>query len=184
MSRAVGGRWRRTLAEESKPAYVVHEIPEEEMTVDWFFGEGRWTTKIPQFLAMLVGWFFAILPIWITVSALIHRKDGRGWWHYREGYVMWSVTMSCLGILAVAMIVGYLLLHFLDRRVSGWEEKRITYDEERLDVRLDVAEEMYAEKFGPEPLRLGQRDVRVEPYGDLETYELRERYRLNDVGEE
>ncbi len=59
----------------AKPTYVVNEVRESDVTVDWFYGAGRWGTKILQLIALLVAWFFAILPIVVTASALIYRDD-------------------------------------------------------------------------------------------------------------
>jgi len=48
-------------------------------------------------------------------------------------------------------------------------------------LRLEIADAWYADKFGPQALRLQQRRAQIEPYGDLETYELRGIYRANGV---
>jgi hypothetical protein len=40
---------------------------------------------------------------------------------------------------------------------------------------------LYARKFGPTTQRLQQRKIRIEPYNDLETYELRDQYRAYGV---
>ena len=39
----------------------------------------------------------------------------------------------------------------------------------------------YAEKFGPETLRLQQRTTQIKPYSDIETYELRGLYDANGI---
>ena len=166
------------------PPYITHHVDESELTVDWFFGPRRFLEKLPQLLAAVVGWIFSILPVWITASAILHRNDHLGWWNYREGFVMFDDTSIILGILLVVFVLGYLALFFVDRRRDGWRRDHITYDVERLDLRLAIAEDLYSEKFGPESVRLELRNVRIEPYGDLETYELRDRYRDYDVGVE
>jgi hypothetical protein len=164
------------------PDYITHTVDEKDLTVDWFFGPVTFREKIPQLLLAIIGWFFSILPIWITASAILHRHDHNGWWNYREGYVMFDDTSICLAILLVVFVLGYLALFFTDRRRDGWRRDHITYDPERLDLRLAIAEDLYSEKFGPEESRLGLRNVTIQPYGDLETYELRDRYRDYDVG--
>ncbi|MFC4244508.1 hypothetical protein ACFOYW_14115 [Gryllotalpicola reticulitermitis] len=166
------------------PDYLTHTVDEKDLTVDWFFGHHTFREKLPQLLAAIVGWIFSILPIWITVSAIRHRYDAGGWWSYHEGFVMFEVTLDTLAILVVIFIVGYLVLLLIDLRQDGWRRDHISYDSERLDLRLAIAEDLYAEKFGPEGERLAMRDIRIEPYLDLETYELRNRYRDYDVGVE
>ncbi|MBA2956186.1 hypothetical protein GON03_17740 [Nocardioides sp. MAH-18] len=160
------------------PDYVVHHVDEKAVTVDWFFGDRRVGTKLTQLALVLIGWFFVILPVVITTSALVHRNDDDGgWWGYHEGFVMWEVTMLFLGILLVLFVVGFLALHLLDASGRRTREQTTTYDEERLALRLEVAGSWYADKFGPADLRKQQTRVHIEPYGDIETYELRGRYR-------
>lgn len=170
-----------TRRQQPKPAYVVHTVDERDVTVDWFFGPGHWGTKVTQGILALVGWFFALLPVWITESALVHRDDTGGWWRYREGFVMWDVTISTLGLLLVAFVVGFLTLYLANRHTSRTQNREITFDEERLAARLSLAEDLYASKYGDEALRLQQRSIRIEPYSDFETFELRDLYRTHGV---
>jgi hypothetical protein len=167
-----------------EPDYIVHTVDEHELTVDWFFGRRTLREKLPQFIAAVIGWLFTVLPVVITASAIVHHRDRGGWWDYREGFVMFEVTIVILAVLLVVFVLAYLALYFIDRRVDGWRRDHITYDVERLDLRLAIAEDLYAERFGPEEVRLAQRDIRIEPTGDFETYELRDRYRDYDVGVE
>lgn len=164
-----------------KPDYIVHTVEEKDVTVDWFFGGRPFRQQLPQLLLVIVGWFFAILPIVITVDALIHRDDPLGWWNYREGFQMWDITIATLGLLLAAFIIGFLILFLLNRRQEKVRDDTVTYDEERLAMRLALADELYENKFGPPSLREQQKTIRVEPYGDFETYELRDYYRKYGV---
>ena len=165
-----------------KPAYVLHHVDEKDATVDWFFGDGPWTSKLGQLVLVVVGWFFAILPIVITASAIIHRDDSGGWWNYQEGFDMWEVTMKTLGFLLVFFIVAFLAMYLLNRRLERRQADERTYDEQRLARRLELAGELYTTKYGPASSRKEQRKVRIAPYGDFETYELRDHYRNHGVG--
>ena len=164
-----------------RPAYIVHHVDEDEVTVDWFFGDRRFGEKLGQLVLILVGWFFAILPVVITASSLLHRYDAGGWWNYTEGFVMWDRTMAALGFLFVVFVVGFLVLYLVNRSAAKQHARQKTYDEQRLALRLEVAAEWYADKFGPEELRLQRTTVEIEPYSDLETYELRRRFRTYGV---
>lgn len=164
------------------PPYVVHHVDESDYTVDWLFGKGRPGTKAVQIIAIVIGWFFAILPVVVTVSALVNRNTaGAGWWSYTEGFEMWDIAIIVLGILAVVFIVGFLALHFIDRAAAAKAARIETYDRQRLEQRMRVADGWYSEKFGPEALRGERTSVRIEPYSDIETYELRDRYRSHGV---
>lgn len=165
-----------------KPSYVVHSVAEEDVTVDWFFSKERHPTKVVQSALVIVGWFFAILPEVVEGSAIANRDNSGGWWNYREGFVMFDTTMRYLGILMVVFILGYFALFLVNRSVMRRRNKVTTYDEERLTQRLDLADDLYASKYGPRMLRLQKRTVRIEPYADVETYELRDRYRTYGVG--
>ena len=163
------------------PAYVVDHVDEKDVTVDWFFGSGHAGTKVTQLILILVGWFFAVLPVAITASALLNRDSDGGWWDYQEGFDLWDDTMRVLGILTVVFIIGFLVLHLVHRSTAKERNRRRTYNEERLALRLEVAEAWYSEKFGPEALRLQRRTTQIQPYSDIETYELRGLYDVNGI---
>jgi len=165
----------------ARPAYVTEHVDEKDVTVDWFFGSGHAGTKIAQLILILVGWFFAVLPVAITASALLNRDNGGGWWSYQEGFDLWDQTMRILGILTLVFIVGFLVLHLVHRATAKERNRRKTYDEERLALRIEIAEAWYAEKFGPAALRLQQQTTQIKPYSDIETFELRGLYDLNGL---
>lgn len=165
----------------SAPEYVVHTVDERDVTVDWFFSRTHLSTTIIQGILALIGWFFAILPIVVTWSALDHRGRAGGWWKYPEGFRMWDVTIRALGFLLVVFVVGFLTLYLANRRTSRQENQRRTFDEERLTLRLSLAQDLYTSKYGDEADRRQQRAVRIEPYSDFETFELRDLYRSYGV---
>lgn len=160
------------------PDYIVRQVDEKEVTVDWFFARGWSRHRITQFALIIVGWFFAILPVVITLSALVYRDNpARAWWHYAEGYRMWELAMLMLGFLIAVFITGFLILYLINRRSAIRRDQGKTYDTERLSRRLELAAEMYDTKYGDEAFRLDRKRVVIEPYQDLETYELRDHYR-------
>ncbi|GAA4719531.1 hypothetical protein [Nocardioides conyzicola] len=165
----------------SRPSYVVHEVTEKDVTVEWFFGPGHLRTKVFQVVWVLVSWFFVVLPVFITASSLLHRHDEGGWWSYQEGFDMWDRTVFLLGILFVAFVLIFLGLHLLDRTSATARNARREYDERRLALRLEIAETWYSDKYGPRADRVVRRSVQIQPYGDIETYELRGLYRANGV---
>lgn len=161
----------------TRPDYIVHTVDEKDVTVDWFFARGPSRHRFRQLVLMIIGWFFAILPIVVTASALIHRNDGHGWWRYREGFAMWDVTTRTLGFLIVVFIIGFFVLYLINRTQAKSRDRRLTYDAERLERRLELAADMYAGKYGNEAFRTERKSIVIEPYDDVETYELRDRYR-------
>lgn len=165
------------------PDYIIHKVDERDVTVDWFFTRGLNRRKVVQFILMIVGWFFAILPIVITSSALLHRDDRGGWWKYREGFYMWDRFWLMLDVLLVLFVVGFLVLYILHRTSSRKRDRRRTYDPTRLARRLELAAFMYGSRYGPEEFRLERKNVVIEPYSDVETYELRDLYREYGVDE-
>jgi len=160
------------------PPYCVHRVEEKDVTVDWFFGRGHLSTKVRQLVLVVVGWFFVVLPVVVTGSALLHRDDAdAGWWGYHEGFEMWDRTMRFLGILTAFFVVVFLVLYVLNRASRRTRSRRTTNDEERLALRLEIAERLYTERYGPAELRRELAYVRIQPYADIETYELRGLYR-------
>lgn len=160
------------------PDYIVHQVDEKAVTVDWFFARGHGRRRITQLALMAVGWLFAILPVVITASALIYRNaPGAGWWHYSEGFRMWDVTTQILEFLVVVFIIVFFSLYVINRTTASKHDKRETYDTARLSRRLELAAGMYDSKYGAREFRLERKKVVIEPYGDVETYELRDLYR-------
>lgn len=163
----------------SPPDYVVHQVNEKDVTVDWLFTRGWGRRRIRQLALMVVGWAFAVLPAVITAMALLHL----GWWNYREGFRMWEVTTMTLTFLVVVFIVGFLALHIIHRVISRASAGRRedtqgkTYDAERLSRRLELAADLYDSKYGSKAFRMDQKRIVIEPFQDFETYELRDRYR-------
>ena len=93
-----------------KPSYVVHTVKEKEITVDWFFGKGHVGKKIAQLFLLLIAWFFAVLPVVVTASAIRNRDNpDKGWWKYAEGFTLWDTTSR----------VPCVLFGVLHRRVPG-----------------------------------------------------------------
>jgi hypothetical protein len=165
-----------------RPDYIIHHVDEKDFTVDWFFGDRPYTKKIPQLVLVLLGWFFAVLPVVITASAIVNRNDQQtAWWSYREGFVMWDVTISSLAFLVGFFILAFYVLYLINRALARRRIQKKTYNEQRLAQRLELAGDLYAKKYGPEPFRLQQRRIQIEPYGDLETYELRDHHRTYGV---
>jgi uncharacterized membrane protein len=161
-----------------KPSYVVHSVTEKEITVDWFFGKGHLGKKIAQFFLLLIAWFFAVLPVVVTASAILNRDNpDKGWWNYAEGFTLWDTTIAFLAFFVVLFVIGYLVLFLVNRASEKGRNATATYDETRLSKRLEIAEHLYAEKFGPPALREQQRHVKIQPYADIETFELRGLYR-------
>lgn len=164
------------------PDYIVHHVDEKEVTVDWFFAHGLGRHRVGQFVLLVVGWFFAVLPLVITVSAIVNRNSPQtAWWSYREGFYLWDVTILTLSFLIVVFIIGFFVLYVLNRASNKQRNQKQTYDAARLSKRLELAEDMYANKFGEETFRVEQKTIAIEPYEDLETYELRDRYRVYGV---
>lgn len=162
----------------AKPEYIVNTVDERDITVDWFFGRGRLGKKLQQFVLLLLAWFFALLPVAITASAVINRDNpDKGWWKYAEGFALWDTTIVFLGFFFVLFVVGYFVLFLVNRASLKKRNAIATFDEPRLAQRLDIAEAMYSEKFGPQALRVEQNRIQIQPYADIETFELRGLYR-------
>ncbi|UAK58353.1 hypothetical protein K8P01_07340 [Mycolicibacterium smegmatis] len=155
---------------------------EKDVTVDWFFGAAPLSRKVAQLICVAIGWFFVVLPVVILISAVTHRNTEGGWWSYHEGFVMFDLTIRYLGFLFVVFVIGFLALHLVNRWQSRDRDRRMTYDQKRLAQRLELSDDLYTSKYGAEHLRLQQKTIRIEPYGDFETYELRDRYRTYGVG--
>jgi hypothetical protein len=165
-----------------KPSYIVHEVQEKDITVDWFFGRGHWRTKVGQAALLAVAWFFAVLPVIVTASALLNADNpDEGWWHFAEGYRLWTLTITFLGIFFVWFVVSYLVLLIINRISNRKRNKVPTFDDERLEKRLTIAQSMYVEKYGPRNWRIEQRRVEIQPYASLEPFELRGHYRSSGV---
>jgi hypothetical protein len=118
----------------------------------------------------------------ITVSALVYRDDPqKGWWSYREGFVLWDLTVLILGFLIAGFIIGFSALYLINRASAKQRNRGKTYDAARLSQRLELAASLYQSKYGAKASRVEQKRIAIQPYQDLETYELRDRYRKYGV---
>ena len=95
---------------------------------------------------------------------------------------MWDQTIRFLGFLTAFFAVSFMVLYLLNpasKPRNATSERPTT--RERLALRLEIAARLYADRYGPEDLRREQRNVQIQPYGDIETYELRGSYREQGV---
>lgn len=164
------------------PGYIIHKVDDKDVTIDWFFAHCRGRRRIEQFALVVAGWFFAVLSVVITVLALVYRdypqKAGR---IYHQEFALWELTTLILGFLIAAFIIGFFVLYIINRASIKQRDRRKTYNAARLSQRLELATGLYHGKFGAEAPRLEQKRITIRPYQDLETYELRDRYRKYGV---
>lgn len=173
-------KYNRTVA---APSYVKKESNEDAVTVDWFFGKGHIGTKIWQDILMVIGVFFAALPIFITVKTMLatYMKKGETVWSYREGFKMWQDATHFFFQMLIFFVVIFLVLYIINVLRARHERKGLTVDAERVAYRMSLAEEMYDSKYGPRAFRMQRQNIRVAGYDDVETYELRDRIKYFEM---
>lgn len=166
-----------------RPRYNNRHVSEDDLTVDWYFGSGHLARKIWQSILIIIGWFFAILPIVITLSAVFMQdSESGGWWRYSEGIDMWNLEISIIFLMTVVFVIAFGYLYVTSSIKRRREINQITYDEERLRRRLMLSAEQYDDRFGPTDARWGKSRVLVPPEANIGTFELRERFAEEGVG--
>ena len=94
---------------------------------------------------------------------------------------MWDETMRILGFLTAFFVVAFMVLYLLNRRLESQErnERRPTTSS-AWSCASRSPRACTPRSTAPRP-SAGAAEVRIEPYGDIETYELRGHYRSNGV---
>ncbi|RAU09058.1 hypothetical protein DEJ53_00910 [Weissella confusa] len=168
-----------------KPAYITHESTENDITIDWFFGKGRLITKIWQALLAIIGMFFMLLPVYITVKTMIAKyiQKGHAIWSYTEGFKMWEFATKFFMDMALFFVIIFFVLYLINQYREKRDQDALTVDANRVAYRVSLAEEMYDTKYGPQAFRTNRQSIRVVGYDDVETYELRDRFKYFEIAD-
>lgn len=167
-----------SLNEEKKKNFA------QSFVQDDFFEKGHWGLKIRQ---VLINFFFMailVLPIMILFNSL---ANGSLWknlysWNYQDGFDLSSYLQS--SILFAAVVILVLSLAFLFRnnyRGQNVYLKKKTYDEEKLEARKKVLNEMYTTRFGNQEFRETTRYFVVEGEQNLPDKFVSDLFKKNGV---
>jgi hypothetical protein len=167
------------------PSYVSNESTEDTITIDWFFGPEHLGTKIRQGILILIGYILAIIPIYITIKSVIsiYSKNGKGFWNYSEGIRMWEQAIYFFSLFFILCVIFFIGMHIVNKLRVKREQDKLTVDMGRVARREEIANEMYTSKYGPHNFRVHMETIRVMGYDDVETYELRDRFRYFEMSE-
>ncbi|MFT8496564.1 hypothetical protein [Leuconostoc pseudomesenteroides] len=123
---------------------------------DDFFDKGHWELKLRQFGINFAFLIVLVLPVLILFDSL---QNGRFWqslyhWHYQDGFDLTKFLQASILIAIVVVLVCSLA--FLVR--NNYREQKIypnqmTYDEDKLQARKAVMNELYTSRYGDKNFR-------------------------------
>ncbi|ASN60789.1 hypothetical protein CG419_09260 [Latilactobacillus curvatus] len=161
----------------TKPDYITHQVSEASLTNDWFFTKKKTGKKIWQGILIAIGWLMCLVPM--TITGVLYTVKS----------VPLPVDLMALRrillqtnyyfLLYVAVFAVFFLGLFLLNKLRKYRLKKgllRMYDPARLRQRIDLAEDMYLQKYGPLDMRHEQPQIVIPDYADVGTYELRQRF--------
>ncbi|WP_409021869.1 hypothetical protein ACE83Q_06210 [Dellaglioa sp. P0083] len=161
----------------NKPDYIVNEVDEDALTIDWFFGQKNVGLKLRQLVLITIGWIACLVPISITVI-LILFKDKAIPIDQTLFTELFDTIINTFLQYYLFFIAFFLILHIYNLILSNNRLKNDieSYDSKLLKKHTDLAEEMYYSKYGPRDHREGQNKIIIQDYADIGTFELRQQF--------
>ncbi|MFC4652959.1 hypothetical protein ACFO26_08565 [Lactococcus nasutitermitis] len=128
----------------------------KDFTQDEFFELGHHKLKAVQIISTLFMWLILLAPLLVLLNSLGKKKI---WsiiyqWHTHATTIFTHFLENFIGVtfIVIALICLLLLLrnNHLEQKVYATKK---TYDEEKLEKREEILEELYQERFGEEKFR-------------------------------
>jgi hypothetical protein len=161
------------------------EHPEaKDFVQDDFFEKGHWWLKIRQLLLNLFFLAILVLPVMILFNSIARKQI---WsylyhWTYKEGFQLSDYLSSSILIAFVVVLVISLAFLFRNNfREQNVYPKMKTYDEEKLEQRKAILEQMYTERFGDEAFRNTTKYYAVDGEQNLPDHLIKELFKDGGV---
>ena len=102
---------------------------------------------------------------------------------YTEGFKMWEFATKFFMDMALFFVIIFFVLYLINQYREKRDQDALTVDANRVAYRVSLAEEMYDTKYGPQAFRTNRQSIRVVGYDDVETYELRDRFKYFEIAD-
>ena len=141
-------------------------MEQKEFIHDKFYEKGNIGLKVQQLLAIIALWLIMLFPVVVVINSLGEEPIWPFIYHfnYAEGLTFFHFILITVMIGLVVMVIFSVV--FLTRN-NHYEQKiffeKKMYDEERMDKRTAVLEEIYEERFGSREYREGLNYFVVSP---------------------
>lgn len=161
----------------NKPDYIINEVDEKSLTIDWFFGQKQLSLKLKQLVLITIGWIACLVPIGITTILIIFR-DKNIPINQAAFTELFDTIISTFLQYYLFFIIFFFILHIYNLILSRSRRRndKASYNPKLLKKHTDLAEEMYYSKYGPRDHREGQNRIIIQDYADIGTFELRQQF--------
>lgn len=161
----------------NKPDYILNEVDEKSLTIDWFFGQKKLSLKLKQFFLITLGWIACLVPIGITTVLIVFRDKDIPI-NQAVFTALFNTIIKTFVQYYLFFIVFFFILHVYNLILSRnrLKNERESYNPQLLKKHTDLAEEMYYSKYGPRNHREGQNRIVIQDYADIGTFELRQQF--------
>ncbi|MDA5460138.1 hypothetical protein B816_1648 [Weissella confusa] len=96
---------------------------------------------------------------------------------------MWEFATKFFMDMALFFVIIFFVLYLINQYREKRDQDALTVDADRVAYRVSLAEEMYNTKYGPQAFRTNRQSIRVVGYDDVETYELRDRFKYFEIAD-
>ena len=156
----------------------------KDFVQDKFFEKGHLWLKVRQILLNVVFLAVLILPVMVLFNSL---SDGKTWsflyyWTYEDGFDLTNYLSSSILLAVVVVLVASLafLLRNNYREQKVYPKKK-TYNQELLNKRKEVLNELYTERFGDKTFRETAKYYEVDGEKNIDDHLIEKLFKDNEV---
>lgn len=154
---------------------------------DKYFSKGNYWLKIWQTLVALLGWMIVVLPfIWViwVFFPLTRPERAKDFFLYdflSEKKMLYFLIGFFVLIFFSFLITSFVLTRWNNRNLHKKVNESFEYEDEELEKRQELLEEMYTERFGTKEERETVRFYSVSAEQNLDTTFIADLYKENGV---
>ncbi|MCV3161099.1 hypothetical protein OHD86_01980 [Enterococcus faecium] len=154
---------------------------------DKYFSKGNYWLKIWQTLVALLGWMIVVLPfIWViwVFFPLTRPERAKDFFLYAflsEKKMLYFLIGFFVLIFFSFLITSFVLTRWNNRNLHKKVNESFEYEDEELEKRQELLEEMYTERFGTKEERETVRFYSVSAEQNLDTTFITDLYKENGV---
>ncbi|EQB4880018.1 TPA: hypothetical protein QFD63_002525 [Enterococcus faecium] len=154
---------------------------------DKYFSKGNYWLKIWQTLVALLGWMIVVLPfIWViwVFFPLTRPERAKDFFLYAflsEKKMLYFLIGFFVLIFFSFLITLFVLTRWNNRNLHKKVNESFEYEDEELEKRQELLEEMYTERFGTKEERETVRFYSVSAEQNLDTTFIADLYKENGV---
>ncbi|MBO0482945.1 cell division protein [Candidatus Enterococcus courvalinii] len=166
-----------------KPKITREEV-EQLLVSDAYFEKKNYALKLLQTVVAIIGWICVILPfVWLLLPFIFPEKAWKN--HlvvYKDELQTLKFLVVFLSIMFIVIAIFYIGLTLRNNfHFKNFLQKKVQYDEDRLEKRRQLLSKAFNERFGPEEVRKEVCSYSVQEEQNLDTDFVRNLYKKGGV---